>query len=603
MSYLMRQSTAATLKIGPVLDSSGVEYTGMVIGDIEIDKNGTEAAMASAATLTHEANGHYELVLTTGNTDTLGRLRFYSNKSTYQFPDVRCMVLPATVYDAHVTNATNTNGGLLAATAATTVNANVGTTQPVNFTGTGSSAYAKAGLWDMLGTTLSEGASGRIAAAWQAAWNIVSPVWTAASVNQTADNNTILANGTYGLSALKTLIDTKSSQSSVDNVATAITNLNNLSALINVYGSPLLEIPDSSSTLFAFTVVVRDNEGKLVDLDASPTIAAANAAGTSRSANLSSVSHPATGRYTFTYSVASDAAEESLRITITGAVSSEGRYIEWIGAVVNYDTLTQIAAIKAKTDNLPASPAAVGSAMTLEAGERTAIGTAVWTSGTRTLSSFGTLVSDVATAVWSAGSRVLTGTLTTFDQLHAKLLKYFQLALRKDAAIATDNATELTAINADGGSGAGGYLNTSDSQQALRDNYTTGGDTILVGPLSLTQPDNRIRNSGTTQAFRYCPLPAGPLVLIDGNLDPVDISTHDVKMILTEVDGDGTFTLLLEDDELAVGGADGNEVTVDYLVEVAGNYEWRLFSQPPGGDWDARGVGHFDILDGPDPRV
>jgi hypothetical protein len=35
----------------------------------------------------------------------------------------------------------------------------------------------------------------------------------------------------------------------------------------------------------------------------------------------------------------------------------------------------------------------------------------------------------------------------------SKLLKYFQLALRKDSAIATDNATELTAINANGGSG------------------------------------------------------------------------------------------------------------------------------------------------------
>lgn len=37
---------------------------------------------------------------------------------------------------------------------------------------------------------------------------------------QTADNNTILAHGTYGLSALKTLIDAKSSQASVDDLPT-----------------------------------------------------------------------------------------------------------------------------------------------------------------------------------------------------------------------------------------------------------------------------------------------------------------------------------------------------------------------------------------------
>jgi hypothetical protein len=58
---------------------------------------------------------------------------------------------------------------------------------------------------------------------------------------------------------------------------------------------------------------------------------------------------------------------------------------------------------------------------------------------------------------------------TSIEALALKLLKYFQLALRKDSAIATDNATELTAINANGGSGAGGYANSSDSQEGIRD--------------------------------------------------------------------------------------------------------------------------------------
>lgn len=65
---------------------------------------------------------------------------------------------------------------------------------------------------------------------------------------------------------------------------------------------------------------------------------------------------------------------------------------------------TEVAAIKAKTDNLPASPAAVSDIPTA-----TNIAIAVWANSTRTLSSFGTLVSDIATAVWSAVTRTITG--------------------------------------------------------------------------------------------------------------------------------------------------------------------------------------------------
>jgi hypothetical protein len=111
-----KQSTAKTINIGPCLDSAGAEYTGLVIGDLTIDKAGTSAAMAAAASLTATSNGHYDLVMTTGNTDTLGALQIRCNKSTYQIPTQEMMVLPATVYDALVTNATNGTGGLLAAT-------------------------------------------------------------------------------------------------------------------------------------------------------------------------------------------------------------------------------------------------------------------------------------------------------------------------------------------------------------------------------------------------------------------------------------------------------------------------------------------------------
>lgn len=62
----------------------------------------------------------------------------------------------------------------------------------------------------------------------------------------------------------------------------------------------------------------------------------------------------------------------------------------------------------------------------------------------------------------------------------AKLLAYFQLLARSDAAINTDNATELNEINADGGSGAGDYDNQTDSQEAIVDTGITLSSATLT---------------------------------------------------------------------------------------------------------------------------
>lgn len=116
-----KQSTAVSYIVGPILDSTGAEYASAVIGDLSISKNGgTLTAMASAATLTYIANGQYTLAMTTGNTDTPGTFRVSVNKATYQMPPMERMVLPATVYDALTTNATNATGGFATATATIT---------------------------------------------------------------------------------------------------------------------------------------------------------------------------------------------------------------------------------------------------------------------------------------------------------------------------------------------------------------------------------------------------------------------------------------------------------------------------------------------------
>jgi hypothetical protein len=292
--------------------------TTAVVGDFRIGKEGSTATL-SGATVTHDGNGYYRIALTTGNTDTVGRLTIYSGNTAHSMGVRALMVLLPSVYDALVANATNSTGGLPTATGAIT------------------------GLAGAIPTLAQIEASTILA--------------KESTVQTRATQASVDIKPTLAQIEASTILAKEATAASI---LSAVQGLNNLSAKVNVYASPLMEIPESGSLVYAFTVIVRDDEDKLVNLDASPTIAAANAAGTSRSANLSAVSNPATGRYTFTYTVDSTHAAESLRVTISGTVSGEARYSEWIGAVVDYDSLTVLQAIKAKTDNLPALPAAVG---------------------------------------------------------------------------------------------------------------------------------------------------------------------------------------------------------------------------------------------------
>ena len=114
---LLKQSTASTVYVGPVLDSAGAAVTTAVVGDFRLVKNGT-AATLSGATVTHDANGYYTVALTTTNTDTTGRLTLAVGNTAMSMSTHRYSVLLASVYDALITNATNATGGLPTATGA-----------------------------------------------------------------------------------------------------------------------------------------------------------------------------------------------------------------------------------------------------------------------------------------------------------------------------------------------------------------------------------------------------------------------------------------------------------------------------------------------------
>lgn len=112
---LLKQSTAQTVVIGPILDSAGAAVTTAVVTNISIAKNGSAAALTTE-TLTHLANGYYTLALTTSNTNTLGILAAYVNNTAMSMTVFRWNVIVASAYDAIVNNATNATGGLLTAT-------------------------------------------------------------------------------------------------------------------------------------------------------------------------------------------------------------------------------------------------------------------------------------------------------------------------------------------------------------------------------------------------------------------------------------------------------------------------------------------------------
>lgn len=109
---LLKQSTAATIKMGPFVDSTdgNTEKTALTIAqaDIRLSKNGGAFAQTNNATGgTHDSNGLYGIPLDTTDTGTLGRLKVFVHKTGALPVWDYFMVVPATVYDAFVSGTDN----------------------------------------------------------------------------------------------------------------------------------------------------------------------------------------------------------------------------------------------------------------------------------------------------------------------------------------------------------------------------------------------------------------------------------------------------------------------------------------------------------------
>lgn len=98
---VVRQSTARTITVGPVLDASGVAVTDSVISDFKCSKNGgAPAALDGSATLTHRHTGHYSLTLTGADLDTVGSAEITCDDTVNACQMRVLTVIEEAVYDA-----------------------------------------------------------------------------------------------------------------------------------------------------------------------------------------------------------------------------------------------------------------------------------------------------------------------------------------------------------------------------------------------------------------------------------------------------------------------------------------------------------------------
>lgn len=103
--YIIRQSTAIDVAVGPFLDSTdGVTVeSGLTITqpDIRLSKNGAAFAQKSAAqTASHMENGYYSVNLSTTDTNTVGTLRLHVNETGGLPVWLEFQVVEEAIYDA-----------------------------------------------------------------------------------------------------------------------------------------------------------------------------------------------------------------------------------------------------------------------------------------------------------------------------------------------------------------------------------------------------------------------------------------------------------------------------------------------------------------------
>lgn len=122
---ILKQSTAATIKLGPFVDDTDgkTAETALTIGqaDIRLSKNGGDIAQTNNATgATHDELGYYDIPLDTTDTGTLGRLRVLVSKAGALPVWQDFLIVTANVFDTFCsTGSLNVNAASLSTDAIT----------------------------------------------------------------------------------------------------------------------------------------------------------------------------------------------------------------------------------------------------------------------------------------------------------------------------------------------------------------------------------------------------------------------------------------------------------------------------------------------------
>lgn len=511
------KNTAFRVTFG-IFDADGDLVTGATGLDSEVSKDGgTFADCTNEATEIATSSGMYYLDLTSTemNADCVAIIVKTSSSGAKTTPivlypaeggDIDCDVTywngtavssPATAGIPEV-NVKNINN--VATTSVTTVSAYQGTTQPINFTGTGASASAKSDIIDIAGSAVSTSTA-------QLGVNVVNFGGSAGTFasGRAEVNATHLAGTAYAsadLSAtMKASVNTEADTALADagvtttrtgyldklnitgNVASSseVTSIQNNTRMVFVVPEQIMR-PTSGTTTVYVRLYLYDEIGNMEAPDSAPTMDLRNAAGTDLTTRLGSTTGTleSTGQYRWSYTASStDTIEQilwALSVVEGGATRTNGRtswvvdtyaadftssdrttlntiagYTDSIAADVRTELTTELGridvatstrlasasyttpptvgqidtqlsgthgagswatatgfstldasgvrtavglasanldtqlstidtvvdAVQAKTDNLPASPAAVGSAMTLTTGERDSIAAAL----------------------------------------------------------------------------------------------------------------------------------------------------------------------------------------------------------------------------------
>lgn len=202
---LLKQSTSRNV---PVLVVESADHiTGLTGATLTVTASKDGGTFATITpTVTELSGGWYNLALTSTHSNTLGALALHVTATSADPTDVLLEVV-ADLPGASVSSVTgavgsvtgnvggNVVGSVASVTAGVTVSTNSDKTGysltqsfPTNFASLSidTGGVVKANLAQILGTALTETA-GQIAAAFKKLFNVASPVFTAASVNQTGD--------------------------------------------------------------------------------------------------------------------------------------------------------------------------------------------------------------------------------------------------------------------------------------------------------------------------------------------------------------------------------------------------------------------------------